>query len=67
MMDLEDFWANVADEFDIRKRLWSRLLVNLIKTTELFCVPDQLEDDGEYTQPCYDENRALSPVRWSDR
>lgn len=23
-IDLEDFWANAADEFDIKKRIWSR-------------------------------------------
>lgn len=64
-MDLEDFWVNAIDESDIRRRLWSRLPINLIRRTELFRVPDELEDDGEYTQPCYDENRPLSPVRWS--
>lgn len=39
-LDIEDFWANAADEFDIRKRLFSRLPGSLIRTIELFLVPD---------------------------
>lgn len=29
-VDIEDFWANPTDEYEIRKRLYSRLHVNFI-------------------------------------
>lgn len=66
-VDLEDFWLNVADEYDFRKRLLSKLLMNLIRTTELFHVTNHLEDDGEYIQSGFDENQPLSPIKWSEQ
>ena len=42
---LEDFWANAADENEIRKRLHSRLPLNIIRTCNIFKVPDQMEED----------------------
>jgi hypothetical protein len=65
IVDLEDYWANAADEYEVRKRLWSRLSISFIRTIELFRVPNQLEDDGEYIQPGFDERQSLSPIRWS--
>lgn len=65
-VDLEDYWTNAADEFEVKKRLWSKLPVSFIRTTELFRVPGQLEDDGEYIQPGFDERLPLPPTRWSE-
>lgn len=65
-VELEDYWANAANEFEVRKRIWSQLPVNLIRTTELFRIPDQVEDDGVFTQPGFDESRPLLPIRWSE-
>ncbi len=42
---LEDFWANAANENEIRKRLHSRLPLNIIRTCNIFKVPDQMEED----------------------
>ena len=42
---LEDFWENVADENEIRKRFHSRLPFNIIRTCNIFKVPDQMEED----------------------
>lgn len=63
-VDLEDFWANAADEYDVRRRLWSRLPLSMIRATELFKIPDQLQDDGIYVQPGFNENEPLPPIRW---
>lgn len=46
--DLEDYWADATDSFEVRKRLWSRLPLNLIRATKVFRVVDQLEDDPEF-------------------
>lgn len=63
-VDIEDFWVNAANKFDIKKRLFSKLPVSLIKTTEPFLAPDQLEDNAEYTQPNFDEHAPLPPIKW---
>ena len=42
---LEDFWANAVDENEIRKRLHSRLPLKIIRTCNIFKVPDQMEED----------------------
>lgn len=34
--DLEDDWANATDNFEIRKRFWSRIPLNLIRASEVF-------------------------------
>ena len=41
---LEDFWENVVDEDEIRKKTHSRLLLKIIRTRNIFRVPDQMED-----------------------
>lgn len=64
-VDIEDLWANAADEYEIRKRLHSRLSVNFIKETQPFLIPDQLEDNGENTQLGFDEHAPLPPIKWS--
>lgn len=40
--------------------------VSLIRATELYRVPDQLEDDGEYVQPCFNNSWPLPVVKWSE-
>lgn len=34
--------------------------------TEPFLVPNQLEDNGEHTQPDFDEHAPLPPIKWSE-
>lgn len=42
-LELEDYWVNATNEFEIRKRMWSRLSMSLIRVRELFPMPDQLK------------------------
>lgn len=35
-VDLEDFWANADDEFEVTKRMLSRLLVSMTRTLGTF-------------------------------
>lgn len=44
--DLEDYWANVADSFEIRKRFWSRIPFSMVRATKVFRVVDQVEEDN---------------------
>lgn len=43
-IDLEDYWANAANSFEVRKRFWSRIPLSLVRATEVFRVVDQVED-----------------------
>lgn len=61
--DLEDYWANAVDEYEVKKRLWSRLPLSLVRTTKLFRIPDQLEDDGDHIQSGFDVRQPLPPIR----
>ena len=41
---LEDLWANIADEHEIKKRMFWRLSHNMIRTCKIIQVPDQVEE-----------------------
>ena len=42
---LEEFWANATDVNEIRKRLHSRLPLNIFRTCNIFKVTNQMEED----------------------
>lgn len=63
-VDIEDYWADAVDEYVVRKRMWSRLPICLIRITELFPVPDQVEESEECTQPRFDGDAPLLPIKW---
>lgn len=67
-LDLEDYWANAANNFEIRKRFWSRIPLNLIRASEVFRVVDQLEEENEYEQPHFAnlKNEPLALVDCTD-
>ena len=52
---LEDFWANYQDDFEVRKRLWSRL--SLAKITDFDLLLDTFgvneEKNEETVDPTY--------------
>lgn len=63
---LEDFWANAGDEAEIRKRMFSRLPLKLIRECEVIQVPNQVEEDARITYPDYEsiKNTPIPPVDW---
>lgn len=40
--------------------------LDFMRTIEFCQVPDQLQDDGNPIQPCFEESRPLPPVKWSE-
>lgn len=63
---IEDYWANLMDEQAVRKRMWSRMLVDFMRKCAHFSIPNQIVDDSDHTHPQY-ENEVkpiLLPI-WS--
>lgn len=46
---VEDFWANAEDETEIRRRMFSRFPLKLIRECEVVQVPDQVDEDIHVT------------------
>lgn len=43
---LEDYWANAKDDLEIKKRMFSKLSLNMIRLCEVIQVPDQVKEEG---------------------
>lgn len=67
--DLEDYWANAADSFEIKRRFWSRIPLGMVRATKVFRVADQVEDNPELEQPSFEKirNEPLALIDWADR
>lgn len=66
-VDLEDYWANLTDEFAVTRKMWSKMLVDFIRRCNIFPVPNQVKDNGEYVLPQYEQEKdkpILAPS-WS--
>lgn len=65
---LEDYWENCDDEFEVRKRLWSRFIVQQIVTMGLSMnVFDVQEDEGEeVVDPEFNEKIKGQPIQEVD-
>ena len=55
-----------ADENEIRKRLHSRLPLNIIKTCNIFKVPDQMEDPT-VMQKGFNPETTAQPYDWKKK
>ena len=64
---LEDFWENAADENEIRKRLHSRLPLNIIRTCNIFKVPDQMEEDPNVMRKGFNPEMTAQPYDWKKK
>lgn len=55
---LEDYWKNCADEFKVRRRLWSKFTVQKIVTKGLSMNVSGVQEDGgeEVVDPEFDES-----------
>lgn len=64
---LEDYWANAMDDFEIRTRMCFRLSVKMIRICHLFCVLDQVEDQGNYVKRHFEKEKGnpLPAPNWS--
>lgn len=47
---IEDYQANCKDEFEVQRKIFSRLPSNLIRLYKTKAIPNQLEDGGEVIQ-----------------
>jgi hypothetical protein len=61
---LEDYWANCPDEFEVRKRLWSRMIVKQINMFQVDLVTQGVteEDTEEIVDPFYVEQIEYLPI-----
>jgi hypothetical protein len=61
---LEDLWANCQDDFEVRKRLWSRLSLAQIKDFNLTIDTSGVieEEDEEIVNPSYIEQLDAYPL-----
>lgn len=68
---LEDYWADCAGEFEVRKRLWSRFTLNQIITLKIPMDTRGVEnDDEDVLDPQYTELVECVPILeidWSKR
>lgn len=67
---LEEFWANLQYNFEVRENNYYRLSVPQIRDFEIETnLPKELRDDGELLDSIYKEQeidkKPLSPIRWS--
>lgn len=56
-MQLEDYWANVKDDYEIKRRMFSRLPLKLIRICEIIQVSDQIEEDVNTIHPNYEKEK----------
>lgn len=55
-VNLEDYWANFSDEYEVIKKKFSLLLVDVVHLCNVRAVPDQLDNDGNLIQDHAYEN-----------
>lgn len=64
--NMEDYWANCSDEFEIKKK-FSRLPINLVWLYNFKAIPDQVEDDGDLIQDhAYEavKDKSIGEIDW---
>lgn len=61
---LEDYWTNCPDEFEVRKRLWSRLTINQINMFKVDLHTHKINEDEaeEMIDPFYVEQIECIPI-----
>lgn len=67
---LEDFWANLQDNFEVREKNYTRLFVPQIRDFEIETnLPKDLRDDGDLLNAAYKgleiDKKPPSLIRWS--
>lgn len=65
-IDIEDYWANLMDEQAMKRRMWSRMLVDFMRKCGLFLIPNQVLDDKDHTHPQYESEmkKAILLPNW---
>lgn len=58
---------NAQDDLDVRRRMCSRLPIDIIRTCKVFDIPDQAQDSGRRLQPIYEQEKNKEvKVNWID-
>lgn len=61
---LEDFWMNAQNDFEVKKKMHSKLLLDLIQKCKIFSVVDQAKDNGKYLQSTYEKEDKEIKMNW---
>lgn len=56
-LQLEDHFMNVKDDLDIRKRMCSRLPIDIVRASKAFDALDQAQDSGRCLLPVYEQEK----------
>lgn len=56
-VQLEDYWANAKDDFEVKRRIFSRLPLKLIRIREVIQVLDQVEEDENTVRLEYEKEK----------
>lgn len=67
VFQVEDFWMNAQDDMEIKKKMDSRLPLDLIRKCKIYRVADQAQDSGRYLQPSYEKEDKEVKVNWDEQ
>lgn len=66
---IEDYWDNCRDEFDVLRRIFSRLPLKLIRLYKVVEVPEKVQDDEVNLVQHHDyetqRRKPFPPINWS--
>lgn len=66
-LQLEDHFMNAQDDFEIKRRMCSRLSIAIVRTCKVFDILDQAQDSGRRLQPIYEQEKDKEvKVNWID-
>lgn len=64
-LQLEDHFMNAQDDLDIRRRMCSRLPIDVARTCKVFDIPNQAQDSERRLQPIYEQEKDKEvKVNW---
>lgn len=53
-LQLEDYWMNAQDDLEIRKKMCSRLPIDIVRMCKVFDILNQAQDSGKCLHPVYE-------------
>lgn len=67
MAHIENLWANAEDDAEVRRIIFTRLPLKMIRECEILPVLDQVEEDVNVMQPDYElvRNKLVPLPNWS--
>lgn len=58
---------NAQDDLEIKKKMHSRLPLDLIRKCKIYRVADQAQDSGRYLQPSYEKKNKEVKIKWDEQ